>query len=121
MRDIAQKSMKRIAQRLRTSQDVEASLTDSGADAIVALTYDPAYGARPVERYMESEVVTELSRMVLASELPRGSSVTISSDGEGSGLKYIIKAPSASKKRKLEGGDGTFGGGGLSKEDSWTL
>merc|ERR1711976_36654 len=51
-------------------------LESSGAKAILE-SYDPNYGARPVERYLEGTVVTELSRMLISGELQSGATVHI--------------------------------------------
>jgi len=73
---IVQKSMKGVRKRLAT-QGVRVVLESSGAKAILAASYDPDYGARPVERYLESTVVTKLSRMLISGELTSGSTVYI--------------------------------------------
>ena len=73
---IVQKSMKSVRKRLST-QGVRVILESSGAKAILAASYDPDYGARPVERYLESTVVTTLSRMLISGELRSGSTVYI--------------------------------------------
>ena len=39
--------------------------------------YDPAYGARPLRRYLEKRVVTELSRMLLDGHFQDHTTVTI--------------------------------------------
>jgi ATP-dependent Clp protease ATP-binding subunit ClpB len=73
---IVQKSMAGIRKRL-SPQGVKVVLESSGAKAILAASYNPDYGARPVERYLESSVVTTLSRMLISGELPSGSLVRI--------------------------------------------
>jgi ATP-dependent Clp protease ATP-binding subunit ClpB len=73
---IIQKSMTGIRKRL-ASQGIRVILESSGAQAILAASYNPDYGARPVERYLESSVVTTLSRMLISGELTSGSVVRI--------------------------------------------
>jgi ATP-dependent Clp protease ATP-binding subunit ClpB len=73
---IIQKSMTGIRKRLAT-QGIRVVLESSGAQAILAASYNPDYGARPVERYLESSVVTTLSRMLISGELTSGSIVRI--------------------------------------------
>lgn len=73
---IVQKSMAGIRKRL-SPQGIKVVLESSGAKAILAASYNPDYGARPVERYLESSVVTTLSRMLISGELPSGSLVRI--------------------------------------------
>lgn len=53
----------------------------AGADFVMAESYDPLYGARPVRRYIEKNVTTLLSKWILAGDLQDHSAVTISSQG----------------------------------------
>jgi ATP-dependent Clp protease ATP-binding subunit ClpB len=80
---IVQKSMEGIRKRL-APQGIGVILESSGARAILLASYNPDYGARPVERYLESTVVTTLSRMLISGELVSGSIVSIEAieDGE---------------------------------------
>lgn len=73
---IIQKSMKGVRKRL-AAQGVRVVLESSGAKAILAASYNPDYGARPVERYLEATVVTKLSRMLISGELASGCIVHI--------------------------------------------
>jgi len=73
---IVQKSMRGVRKRLAV-QGIRVVLESSGAKAILAASFNPDYGARPVERYLESEVVTTLSRMLISGELTSGSIVHI--------------------------------------------
>jgi ATP-dependent Clp protease ATP-binding subunit ClpB len=73
---IVQKSMKNVSKRL-AARGIRVVLESSGAKAILAASYNPDYGARPVERYLESSVVTTLSRMLISGELSSGHLVRI--------------------------------------------
>lgn len=73
---IVYKAMTGVRSRLE-NQGIRVILESSGAKAILAASYNPSYGARPVERYLESTVVTELSRMLIAGEIASGSVVHI--------------------------------------------
>lgn len=74
---VVQKSMTGVRKRL-AAQNMSVVLESSGSKAILTNSYDPNYGARPVERYLESTVVTKLSRMLISGELVSGSTVYIS-------------------------------------------
>lgn len=73
---IVQKAMKGIKRRL-LPRGVKVELESSGAKAILDSSYDPSFGARPVERYLEGTVVTKLSRMFISGELNSGTIVHI--------------------------------------------
>jgi len=68
---IVQKAMTGVRKRLEV-QGIRVVLEPSGAKSILAASYNPNYGARPVERYLESTVVTELSRMLISGEISSG-------------------------------------------------
>merc|ERR1711976_862501 len=76
MEQIVQKAMWGVKRRLE-SKGIGVVLESSGARAILESSYDPNYGARPVERYLEATVVTQLSRMLIGGELSSGTTVHI--------------------------------------------
>jgi len=82
LRKVVHKAFGAVTQRLE-QRGVMAKMTDRGADAILQASFDPRYGARPVERYLEKEVVTALSKMILSGELSNGSVVQIDADSNG--------------------------------------
>jgi ATP-dependent Clp protease ATP-binding subunit ClpB len=68
--------MRGIRRRLAT-KGIKVVLESSGAKAILDASYDPSFGARPVERYLEGTVVTQLSKMLISGELTSGTIVRI--------------------------------------------
>jgi ATP-dependent Clp protease ATP-binding subunit ClpB len=96
---IVQKSMRGVSKRL-ASQGVRVVLESSGAKAILAASYDPNYGARPVERYLESTVVTTLSRMLISGDISSGSIVRIEA-AEGDDESYDDISIPLRKKARL--------------------
>jgi ATP-dependent Clp protease ATP-binding subunit ClpB len=56
---------------------ISVELTDEAADWLTEHGYDPAYGARPLKRLIQTAVADPLSLKVLNGELPEGSKVTI--------------------------------------------
>eukprot|EP00934_Nitzschia_sp_Nitz4_P002706 Nitzschia sp. Nitz4//scaffold40_size135432//112975//115698//NITZ4_003265-RA/size135432-processed-gene-0.50-mRNA-1//1//CDS//3329551282//2696//frame0 len=103
---IVHKAMKGVKRRLG-AKGVKVVLDSSGAKAILDESYDPAYGARPVERYLESTVVTELSRMLIRGELTSGTTVHIeATDKEDDSLDDcsmpVLKKPRTLRYRVVE-------------------
>jgi ATP-dependent Clp protease ATP-binding subunit ClpB len=76
MERIVQKAMSGVKRRLE-SKGIGVVLERSGAKAILESSYDTNYGARPVERYLEGTVVTELSRMLISGEIASSTTVHI--------------------------------------------
>ena len=52
-------------------------MTDDALDFICNESFDQAYGARPLRRWLESHVVTAMSRMIISGELNEDSRVTV--------------------------------------------
>ena len=58
------------------SQQLRIEVTERAKDFIVAEAYDPAYGARPLRRYVQHTIETKLSKLLLAGRVLPGSTVT---------------------------------------------
>jgi ATP-dependent Clp protease ATP-binding subunit ClpB len=64
--------MSRLAER-----KIHVELTDSAKDQLAAAGYDPTYGARPLKRAIQREVLNPLAQEILAGHIPDGGSVTV--------------------------------------------
>ena len=63
-------------------------LTDSAKSFIAGEAYDPHYGARPVKRYLQKYVETQIAEMIIRGEIKDGDEILIDADGDG--LKYSV-------------------------------
>ena len=70
-------------------QYIKIEFTDKALDYIVSEAYDPAYGARPLKRFVQKDIETNLSKMILSNEVPENSTVVLDSDGNK--LIYDVK------------------------------
>ncbi len=70
-------------------QYIKIEFTDKALDYIVNEAYYPAYGARPLKRFVQKDIETNLSKMILSNEVPENSTVVLDSDGEK--LIYDVK------------------------------
>ena len=57
-------------------QQLRLEVTEGAKDFIVAESYDPAYGARPLRRYIRHTIETKLSKLLLAGRVLPGQTVT---------------------------------------------
>jgi len=80
---ICQKAMTGVKRRL-AAQGIRVILEKSGAKAILQASYDRNYGARPVERYLEKTIVTQLSKMLIKGKIASGNTVHIEAIGASS-------------------------------------
>ena len=72
--------MKDIEHRLE-ERNITLSLTDAAKKFIADESYDPAYGARPVKRFLQRSVETELAGEIIRGTVKDGDNVIIDSDG----------------------------------------
>lgn len=72
--------MKDIEHRLE-ERNIKLSLTEAAKKFISDESYDPAYGARPVKRFLQRSVETELAGEIIRGTVKDGDSVIIDSDG----------------------------------------
>merc|ERR1712003_561967 len=95
---VVQKAMKGVKRRL-AARGVKVHLESSGVRAILDASYEPSFGARPVERYLEGAVVTTLSRMLISGELTSGTIVHIEGVDEDGGDSESSGSPAKKKPR----------------------
>ncbi|KAF6985652.1 hypothetical protein CFC21_003485 [Triticum aestivum] len=76
LRKVARLQMKDVAVRL-AERGVALAVTDAALDVILSLAYDPVYGARPIRRWIEKRVVTQLSKMLIQEEIDENCTVYI--------------------------------------------
>ncbi len=58
-------------------KEIHLSLSDRAKDYITEQAYDPAYGARPLKRYLQKNVETLLAKKILADEVHMGQQLTM--------------------------------------------
>ena len=66
-----------IISRMLQHNGITLEYTAAAREAIAQMGYDPLYGARPVKRTIQREVVNDLSKRILAGEVDRDRAITI--------------------------------------------
>ena len=64
-----------------TDRRITLDVTDSAREWLANTGYDPAYGARPLRRLVQTEVGDQLARMLLAGEVHDGDTVLVDHTG----------------------------------------
>ncbi|MEO0472849.1 MAG: ATP-dependent chaperone ClpB [Bacteroidota bacterium] len=59
-------------------QGVTISFSKEAGDLVASLGYDPQFGARPVKRVIQKEIINQLSRAILAGEVQRDARIKVS-------------------------------------------
>ena len=65
-----------LQQRL-ADKTLKLELTDTAREVMIDKGFDPAFGARPLKRYIQSKVETLAAKKILQSDLEPGSTITI--------------------------------------------
>ena len=71
-----------IIRKMLSENGITLDYTPSAKRLIAKLGYDPLFGARPVKRVIQREVVNELSKRILAREVNRDKPILIDAEGE---------------------------------------
>ena len=64
-----------------TDRRITLDVTDSAREWLANMGYDPAYGARPLRRLVQTEVGDQLARMLLAGKVHDGDTVLVDQTG----------------------------------------
>ena len=64
-------------------KEITLSITDAARNFITDQAYDPAYGARPLKRYLQKNVETLLAKKILADEVSMGDALTLDAAEQG--------------------------------------
>ena len=63
--------------KMLAENGVSINITDEAVNLIARQSYDPQYGARPVKRMMQRELLNELSKMILADQIDKSKPITV--------------------------------------------
>ena len=58
-------------------------LTEKAMDSVINQGFDPAFGARPLKRYLQSKVETLIARRIIAADVKPGDILTVDADETG--------------------------------------
>ena len=71
----------RSVQKMLAANDIKIDITDAAVDFIAKQSYNPQYGARPVKRMMQRELLNSLSKMVLADKVDKSKTIIVDVSG----------------------------------------
>ncbi len=82
IKEIVMIQFKKLQELLEKNQ-VKISISDAAVEHIADAGFDPQFGARPIKRVIQRNLMNELSKMILAGEVSRDSEIEIDfSDGK---------------------------------------
>ena len=85
---IIELSMKDLMKRL-AARDITLEMTPEADNYIAEEAYDPAYGARPVKRFIQSHIETEIAGLIIKGDVTDGCTIKIGADENG--LTFEVK------------------------------
>ena len=91
IRRIVKLVIKTLSNRL-AEKGIKIELTEAALDYIVISGWNPEYGARPVKRFIQKQIETELGRQIIKGIISEGDTAIVDSDGE---KLFIINAADA--------------------------
>lgn len=71
--------LEKLASRLKEKQ-IELEVTQKAKNFVINNGYDQAFGARPLKRYIQDTIETEVAKKILQSDLPAGSKIVVDAD-----------------------------------------
>ena len=80
--EIVQVQLDLVSRRL-TDRGITLQITSAARELLATLGYDPAYGARPLKRVIQKQILDPLARKILSGEIHDGEMVTIDATETG--------------------------------------
>lgn len=81
MSSIAKLVINELSERL-ADREISLSVTDEALRFIAHNGYEPLYGARPLKRYIQKQVETNVAKLLLSDTLVAGDTIEIAVEGE---------------------------------------
>ena len=72
-------------------RELNEELTDNAKTFLTGHGYDPAYGARPLRRYLQKNVETLAARIILEGNISEGQTIVIDTDEKGEKLIAYVE------------------------------
>lgn len=89
-----------IQKRLALRQ-IKLVLTEDAKEFIATEGYDPHLGARPLRRYLQRELETQIARALIAGDVTDGATITV--DAAGGALHLTYTKPQVAKVEEVAG------------------
>ena len=99
IKKIAVLLLKKVRKSLH-AQEMGIEFSESAMTLLADLGYDPQFGARPLKRVIQREIVNQLSKLVLAGSFSPGETIHVGTDSKG--FTFTEKATGSDEKPEVE-------------------
>jgi ATP-dependent Clp protease ATP-binding subunit ClpB len=82
IKQILQLQLRKV-EKMLARQRIVIKMSDPAMNLLADLGYEPQFGARPMKRVLQKEVINELSRLVLSGTFGPGDTIYIHTDAKG--------------------------------------
>ena len=82
IKKIAGLMMKKLRKNL-ASRSITLDISDKAMDHMATLGYEPQFGARPMKRVIQTELINELSKFLLSGKADEGDTIKVDVDNKG--------------------------------------
>ena len=100
IRDIVDLQLAQLRELLK-QKEIELQITDDALDYLGEEGFDPQFGARPLKRVIQKEIINELSKKILSGEVQKQGAIKI--DAFDNGLVFLNVEPLATPKQEKKG------------------
>jgi ATP-dependent Clp protease ATP-binding subunit ClpB len=67
----------RAVQKMLEKNNLKVDFTKKAVDYVAKVGFDPQFGARPIKRVIQKNVLNELSKIILAEKVDRASAIVV--------------------------------------------
>ncbi|PID32287.1 hypothetical protein CR970_01260 [Candidatus Saccharibacteria bacterium] len=75
-------NLKRFIDDIKRSKDIALDFTPAARELLASQGFDQNYGARPLKRLIQTKVLNEIAKQIIAGKLQSGATVRIDADGD---------------------------------------
>lgn len=100
LHDIVRLQMIDISKRLE-DKEIAVDMTPPALDLCLRQAYDPVYGARPLRRFLEKNIVTQISKLLISAELHEQSTVIIEDNKGHLACRVVAGVPAGFKSNDI--------------------
>jgi len=68
---------------LLKNEEIKLTISDAAIDWIAEIGFDPQYGARPIKRILQKQILNELSKKILEGKIVKNQHIMIEKGKEG--------------------------------------